>query len=262
MIVAPSTAVSPAIASTARADRLVPAAVAAVARRRASARPARANGGVEPRSGSAARSTRATSSSPAGTTQQQAAAAVRAHRHRQLHQHVHVARRRRASRTRAATSGASDSPAGSSACSSTTLDLIALEHGDVDELAALPAAVMLDDQQARRGDFEHEAAVGNRARRAPHPQLAADDARRRDGCPAARPPAPPWPAPPAVERQRPLEHQRMDGVARAARRRARCAGRSPPRAAGWPRTRRRSSPRSSPRPARGHRHRSALPRAR
>ncbi len=70
------------------------------------------------------------------------------------------------------------------------LDLVAFEHRDVDELAAV-AAVMLDDQQARGGDLEHEAERRNRARRAPDAQLAVLVARRRGGCPGVRRPARP-----------------------------------------------------------------------
>ena len=52
------------------------------------------------------------------------------------------------------------------------LDLVAFEHGDVDELPRFFAAVMLDDEQSGRRDFDHDAQRRNRARRAPHRQIA------------------------------------------------------------------------------------------
>src|SRR5205085_5756784 len=48
------------------------------------------------------------------------------------------------------------------------LYLVALEHDDVDELRRVLPAPVLDDEEARLDDFEHEAVFRNRARRAPH----------------------------------------------------------------------------------------------
>ena len=50
------------------------------------------------------------------------------------------------------------------------LNLVALEHHDVDELARLLPAPVLDDEQPRLDDFQHEAETRDGARRAPHVQ--------------------------------------------------------------------------------------------
>ena len=48
-------------------------------------------------------------------------------------------------------------------------DLIAFEHRDVHELSGFSAAVMLDDEQARRGDLDDDAQRRNRPDGSPHP---------------------------------------------------------------------------------------------
>ena len=52
-------------------------------------------------------------------------------------------------------------------------DLVALQHGHVDELSRLFAPVVLDDEQPRPRHFQHEAIGRDRAGRSPHLQLVA-----------------------------------------------------------------------------------------
>src|SRR5256885_16240865 len=51
------------------------------------------------------------------------------------------------------------------------LDLVAFEHRYIDELARFIATVMLDNEESRRRDFEHEGQCWNSARCPPHAQL-------------------------------------------------------------------------------------------
>ena len=91
------------------------------------------------------------------------------------------------------------------------LHLVALEHRHVEELPGVVAAVVLDDEQARRGDLEHEAERGHRPRGAPDLQLAVDppdaevDAGALDGRRHPRQGR-------RAERQRMLELQRLGGL--------------------------------------------------
>ena len=85
------------------------------------------------------------------------------------------------------------------------LDLVPFEHGDVDELAEGLVAV-LDDQQARRHDLEHEAERRQIAAWCPRRGARPDCPRHQGECPAVRRRARAWRA-------------RRDG-ARAARRRS------------------------------------------
>ena len=147
MIVAPSTAVSPAIASTARATaschraRRAPPAVAAhqaaelVERRRHRVRD-RPDDRVLP-------------GVVAGRHDEQQCRRGRA---RASTRRAAPARSPSRSTTPANRSPSSDVSSGGQsgrldACSSTTLTLIAFEHGDVHELAGFVAAMMLDDEQ-------------------------------------------------------------------------------------------------------------------
>ncbi len=138
---------------------------------------------------------------------------MRPHRHGQLHEHVHrvgIERRRLEADERREQRGAVGE---ARRLLVHDFDLIALEHGDVQVLRRLLAAMMFDDQQARRRDFDHQAQRWNRLRRSPDdqavavPRHAEVDAgplhRRREPHERGR-----------VERQRMLEDQRMLGLFR------------------------------------------------
>ena len=78
------------------------------------------------------------------------------------------------------------------------LDLIALEHRDVHELARLVAAVVLHHEQPRRRDLDDESTAPESCARCPRRRALRRCARRRGGCRRARPPAPPSPVCPAA----------------------------------------------------------------
>ena len=150
MIVAPSTAVRPAIASTARFRSSGSAFFVPHQLRQLGVR--RIDGVEHRRDDRFAPGVRARRHD-----QQRAAAAVLPHRRRQLDQHRGHARRRlvidRAGQRRRPRRAVGNHPADAFV---DDLDLIAFEHRDVDELAERLGA-MLDDDQSRRDHFDDQA---------------------------------------------------------------------------------------------------------
>ena len=169
MIVAPSTAVRPATASTDRpsASSQSRFRVAVLLEQVGQPRERR----IE-RVGNRRHDRLAPPIGPRGDDEQRAAALVRAHRHRQLHQDVHriaprprrVEPEERGQQRRAVRKARR--------VLVHDLHLVRLEHGDVGELQVLAAAVLLDHDQSRRGHFEHHAVRRERADAAPHRQHA------------------------------------------------------------------------------------------
>ena len=179
-----------------------------------------------------------------GHDQQRAAAAVRAHRHRQLHEHVHRADPRLGG-VKPQQRGEQVGAIGQRGRGFVhQLHVVAFQHRHVDVLAGLRAPMVLHDQQPRLHHLQHEAEHGDVLRGAPHAQLAVD---APDAQVDAR----------ALDDRRQLGERGRGAAAAGARRRAvarparaacrpaRSSARSLLRAGGWPRRPRRS-PRESP----------------